>query len=290
MTNRELGIKIGNLAAEERKITGEILRLINLSFDRRAYLEHGYSSMYLWLVKGFGYSEGAASRRIKSAQMIRNVPGALEKLESGDVSLTTLSLAQRAIQIQEKASGQKVDAAEIVRKIENKSIEEAQQILMHELPENKSHVHQERKTVIDDNTIRHSINFTKEMEADLKRAKEVLSHQLPNGSDAEVLAYALKLLLEKKDPLVTSAAEKRRVKAGKITLRSTGGTCCFKDEVTGQVCGSRYQIQRDHIMPKGLGGSDEQYNRRPLCRQHNLFMAEKYYGKLHMDQFRRTPD
>jgi hypothetical protein len=285
MTNRELGFEIGKLALKERQISNEILKLIILGLERRAYLEHGYKSMFDWLVKGFKYSNAAAYRRIQSAKMAKSVPEVAAKLESGEVNLTTLSKAQSAIHIQEKASGRKVDAAtkkKIVLKIEKKSAQEAEQVLFDLLPEARSSIHQERKVVIDENTTRHSMNFPNEMCEDLKRAKELLSHKMPNASDAEILAFALKTLLEKiQKP--TSAAEAKRVK-----LVESG--CTFKDPVSGHVCGARYQVQEDHIIPRARGGTNDPQNLRPLCRQHNLFMAERVFGRKHMEQFRRRSD
>jgi 5-methylcytosine-specific restriction endonuclease McrA len=305
MTNRELGVELGKLAREERRITNEILKLINVALERRAFLEHGFPSVFEWLVRGFGYSHSGAFRRIEAARMLKSVSDVAKKLESGELNLTTLSKAQTAIRAQEKASGQKVTFVEkekIVEQIENKSAQEAEQILCSLLPEAKLHVQQERKFVVDENTTRHSMNFSKEMSEDLKRAKDLLSHKFPNASDADILAYALKVLLDKTDPLrkstsaavsdcVAAAASKRVTKshARRMVLKSTNGGCAYRDPLTGQVCGSHHQIELDHITPKALGGTDDPDNLRPLCKQHNLLMAEHVFGKVHMDQFRR-PD
>jgi 5-methylcytosine-specific restriction endonuclease McrA len=59
-----------------------------------------------------------------------------------------------------------------------------------------------------------------------------------------------------------------------------------QNPATGKVCGSRYQVQIDHVIPKAFGGSDDPENLRPLCRQHNLLMAERVFGEHFMRQFR----
>lgn len=119
------------------------------------------------------------------------------------------------------------------------------------------------------------------------------------------------------DPLITSAAEvkctKRNTKevivesntktrgaashskskqiskaaARRITIKSANASCTDKDPHTGRVCGSRYQMEIDHIIPKALGGGDEPENLRILCRKHNLYAAERVFGKKHMDRFRK---
>ena len=65
--------------------------------------------------------------------------------------------------------------------------------------------------------------------------------------------------------------------------------CEFKDKLTGRICGSRYQVERDHITPKAKGGSDAPHNRRPLCKKHNQYVAELEFGREFMEQKRRLP-
>lgn len=71
-------------------------------------------------------------------------------------------------------------------------------------------------------------------------------------------------------------------------MKAADGSCAYKDPITGRVCGSRFQVEIDHKVPKALGGSDELENLRVLCRQHNLHAAEQVFGKEHMDRFRRS--
>lgn len=343
MTNRELGEKLGQLAREERRITHEILKLINIGLERRAYLELGFSSMFDWLVRGFGYSNAAAYRRIEAAKLLKAVPEAVEKFKEGHVNLTTLSKAQTAIKVQERATGQKVALevkTEIVQQLEGKTSEQTDRLLKDFLPEAALEIKQNRKLVIDSETTRYFLNFGSETQENLKRAKEVLSHKMPLASDSEVIAYALKFFLEQKDPLsrhqkesrsekslkdingesekaeangtpFTSVAEAVRVKEDdkcdrvksrkrdnvefnliskqKLRLQKINehhAQCSYKDPVTGRSCHSRYQLELDHIHPKSLGGTNESENLRPLCRQHNLMMAEKVFGREYMLKFR----
>ncbi len=296
MNNREVGEKLGELTREERRITHEILELINLARERRAYLEHGFSSLFDWLVKGFGYSHSAAYRRIEAAKVLKSVPETARKLQSGEVNLTTLSKVQTAIRNQEKSTGHKValdTKREIINKIKNKSARETEQILCAALPEFASSTTQERRTVINEKSTRHSLNFSIQMSEDLRRAKELLSHKFPNPSDADIVAFALKFLLDKSDPLRKTKVGQPSAAASKSVIRrsliqASQGGCSFKDPMTGRTCGSRHQVQIDHILPKALGGTDDPENLRPLCRQHNLHMAEVTFGKTHMAQFRNA--
>jgi hypothetical protein len=114
----------------------------------------------------------------------------------------------------------------------------------------------------------------------LERAKELLSHKFPKASDADVLAYALELLVGKMDPLKQArTASATRSATERQVLQKAGGRCEYRDPRSGKRCGSRYQVEVDHIKPKALGGGDSPDNLRALCKQHNLFMAEKVLGK-----------
>jgi hypothetical protein len=123
-----------------------------------------------------------------------------------------------------------------------------------------------------------SLSLPNETAADLKRAKEILSHRLPKASDAEVVAYALRFLLEKTDPLRKPASN---TKSGlrRAIHQTAKGQCSYVDPDTGERCPSRHHLQADHRLPRSLGGEDRKENLRLLCRQHNLFEAERILGR-----------
>lgn len=281
MTTKEIQNRLGQLVKEERKLTKEILALINHALERRAYLELGYASMFEWLTKEYGYSNAAAYRRIEAARLLKVMPELAPRLERGEVNLSTLAKAQSIFRAEEKA-GRKPSVDEkrsAVTQIAGKSILEAEQALLKIFPAGASSVQRERCVALNEETIRLSINLTNQTAANLKRAREILSHKFPQASDGDLIAYALEFFLEQKDPL-TSAAEAERVKI----FQRQGASCQFKSE-EGKVCGSRYQVQVDHIIPKSRGGTNDASNLRILCRQHNLFMAEEILGVKMMKPF-----
>jgi hypothetical protein len=131
MANQELEHKLKSLTREERRITNEILHLIGLADERRLYLERGHPSLFEWL-RSYGYSEGAANRRMQAARVLRVVPQVSEKLASGEVNLTTLAKAQSLMRAQEKATGLQLsaqDKATAIAKIEGKSTEQTEREL-----------------------------------------------------------------------------------------------------------------------------------------------------------------
>jgi len=265
MTNEEIESRMTTLTQSERLITTEILALINLAEDRKLHLERGYSSLFAWLVEGYGYSESAAYRRIEAARLIRIVPEAAEKIENGEVNLTTLAKARGAIRAQEKATGKKISAeeqADVVRNIENKTSAETDTTLFQLFPESASSVHRERQNQVSETQTRLSFNLDAETMANLEWAKAFLSHSIPDGETAKVFARLLKEFRERNEKKDASAAAKQSVsrsgasKAGakRVSLHRAERKCEFVDEKTGRVCGAIYMVEVDHIRPRAMGG------------------------------------
>ena len=68
-----------------------------------------------------------------------------------------------------------------------------------------------------------------------------------------------------------------------------GGQCTFVGE-NARRCPERHRLEFHHDDPYGLGGARSAGNVRLLCKVHNLYMAEKDYGKKKMDRYRRSGD
>ena len=85
--------------------------------------------------------------------------------------------------------------------------------------------------------------------------------------------------LEKKE---VSRYIPQRVK-DEVYLRDKG-RCTYRSP-DGRRCGSKRDLQVDHIVPFARGGDDSPSNLRLLCGKHNRLEAERVYGKMHMEQY-----
>jgi hypothetical protein len=293
MTNLELNLLIGQHILKERESTNEILKLINLAAERQLDLELGYSSLLDWLVKGHHYSESAARRRIAAARLLKTLPQISNKLEAGTLNLSGVAKAHAIFRAQEKISGV-IDAslkAQVIEKIENKSAVETERVLFEIFPETASTVSQEHTTTLSDSSSRLAITLSKEDIENLDRAKELLSHALPEAGYAEVIAYLTRDFLKRRDPLLKKSAAvvaHRGVSASvkRLVIQKAQGACEFCDPLSGHRCGSRYQTEIDHVRPRALGGDDSLENLRLLCRRHNLLAAQKNLGLSQANQWR----
>jgi 5-methylcytosine-specific restriction endonuclease McrA len=80
--------RLDTLVQKERETTLEVLCHI-IEMDRRSlYLGRGYASLFEYCMQHLGYSESAASRRIKTARCIRDFPEIYDMLSNGELSLS----------------------------------------------------------------------------------------------------------------------------------------------------------------------------------------------------------
>jgi len=136
----------------------------------------------------------------------------------------------------------------------------------------------------------------------LEAARDALSHAKPGATEAEIIEAGLDLLLER------SAKRKGLVqnprKEPPISRRSRGegpdrhipahvrrevwkrdqGRCQYPLE-GGGVCGSTYQVELDHIVPRAKGGPSTVDNIRCACKAHNLHAARQAFGDAYIDRY-----
>ena len=148
------------------------------------------------------------------------------------------------------------------------------------------------------------------LKADLDSFASLLSHKVRRNDYTALLREAVRCGIEKhgkrrgtvppsrkrKKPAAPSEAKvsdpSRRIPADvKRAVHERDGGCCAWVSKDGRRCGSRWQLEYDHIVPVSRGGKSTVENVRVACRAHNFFHAEETYGREHMAKFRRRgPD
>ena len=79
-------------AQTERDATARLLALLAEVDSRRLYLGEGDSSMFVFCTRRLRMSEHAAYARIEAARLARRIPGILDRLADGRLSLTSIGL------------------------------------------------------------------------------------------------------------------------------------------------------------------------------------------------------
>jgi hypothetical protein len=64
-----------------------------------------------------------------------------------------------------------------------------------------------------------------------------------------------------------------------------GGRCSFVNK-NGRRCTERHNLEFHHRKPYGRGGNRRPENLELRCRVHNVYQAERDYGKEVMDEYR----
>ena len=129
----------------------------------------------------------------------------------------------------------------------------------------------------------------------LEKARAALSHAHPGAGAAEILEAGLDLLIERHEKRRGIVEKPRRepppskpehvpAHVKREVWKRDGGRCQWPLE-GGGVCGSTFQVELDHVTPRGKGGLATVEGMRCLCRQHNLLAARQAYGDEWMDRF-----
>jgi hypothetical protein len=139
---------------------------------------------------------------------------------------------------------------------------------------------------------RYKIQFTASAEthAKLRRAQDLMRHQIPTGDPAAIIDRALTLLvahLEKTRLGATSRPRaarptrrgSRHIPAAvrRTTWERDGGRCAFVG-ADGKRCTERGFFQFHHVHPHGDGGEPTSTNIELRCRAHNQYEADVYFG------------
>ncbi len=274
------------LVKEERRLTGLVIENLQKIQDANLHLKMGYSSLFEYAVKALGYSESCAYRRISAVKMARVLPEIKEKLNSGELNLTNLSMAQSFF------SREKIDVPEqksVLEKIENCSKRETEKILVREfgvraLPPKREVV----KATAGDEALLH-VRLKQVTLEKLDRLKNLRAHKNPKMAYADLIDDMCEYMLKKLDPMAKHSAEAKfaaPIKGPHIRGPSSNprhipsrlkrqiwqrdqGQCTYADPTTGRRCDSRHLLQIDHIHPVCLGGPATEKNLRLLCHAHH---------------------
>jgi 5-methylcytosine-specific restriction endonuclease McrA len=137
---------------------------------------------------------------------------------------------------------------------------------------------------------RYAFRFTgsESLKNKIQRAKEVLSHKHPEGKLEEVFNAALDKLLEAQAPELQKGrknSQPSNIGSPYIPRKmrrdafAKANYCCEQRGTSGRRCGSRHQLEVDHVIPRAHGGKTVPENLQVLCKAHNLDKAKNQMGE-----------
>ncbi len=308
LSDEELVSQVASLCLEGRRLVARlIVHLIEVE-DRALDKKSACSSMWAFCTERLGMSEGETSRRLNAAKLVRRFPSVLGRLERGDVHLSALR------QLGPYLKEENLDA--ILDEAKGKTRSQLEEMIARRFPRPNAPTieipfvasmttasegaappppaaRSARIEPLSAKGVLVQMTMTAEGYADLKRAKELLGHCIPDGDTVKVIERALRTLVEDLEKERRSKTSRprgsgRASKPGHIpaaTRREVfardGEECTYVNS-EGCRCECRTRLELDHIQPRALGGGDDASNLRVRCRPHNLHAAEEVFGKEHV--------
>lgn len=260
LTDKQLLNDLKMLVSSERVFLTQILHHLREVEDRKLFSELGYSSLFEYTQKELGYSEPAAGRRIQAARLIKRLPEAEKKIESGTLSLTNAAKANTLFQRHDiDPKKQK----EIIKSIENTSTRDCEKRLLGyadpaPLPKNSIRVVTSEHTLI-------KVSVTEDTLSLLIEARSYLAQ--PHLNDEALKKIAKHAIANIKRVKFKQVEHPRHEKNStnrtptnsqkRITFKNGQGVC--------ENCGGIFNLQFDHCTPFAWGGQTTLSNLRLLC-------------------------
>src|SRR5262249_22048636 len=157
-----------------------------------------------YATKHLGYSNGAASRRIDSMRLLREIPELKEDILSGAQSITSLTQAHQFFSVEEKhrdasfSSDQKREVLNQMRGLSTRDCEKAL-LKMSSAPVELTHPQKERP--LNDEYTELRVALPKRVLTKLKRVQAIRSHADPTFDYVILLEYMADDVLRRLDPI-----------------------------------------------------------------------------------------
>ncbi len=323
LDDRQLLKQTKQLACTERELLTNILHHLREVERRKLFCDLGCGSLFEYAVKELKYSDGQAGRRIQALRLTSEIPEAMKKLETGELSLSNVSQAQSFFREVNKLKPYKPmktsEKKAVLKKLENKTRREGQKELVKLHP--VAALPREKERVITEN--QSEVRFV--MDTSLKeKLEEVRSLMGPKGVNmnfAELFEYLtdarLKELKAKKFgkkrseqdgktsnqlPLrsgmvsprmdvppspkgtVTPPEDKKKTNNNRYVSKENVHHIWQRDKGKCSNCGSRVNLNVDHVKPVAMGGNSKPHNLRILCFNCNQRAAMKSFGVEYMKE------
>ena len=320
MSDGDLIAEVDRLAAGERDATASLVAHLAELYGRRLHERAGYSSLFTYCMSVLRLSESAAYDRMKAAKVVRRYPIVLELLASGRINLTTVRLlaphltrdnytdlfaaacGKRKRQVQELLARRfpTPDVPSSVRKLPRvasaavvvppMTMPPMTALLPAEVAPRVPTSSPPLVVPLSPDRYRVTVTVSGDTCQMLELARDLLRHAVPSGDPAEVVARALKLLVEdlvKRKFAVTDRSRPRR-RAARDPEEPTAevkravyirdhGRCAFVGS-NGRRCGERGFLEFHHVIPRAAGGLATADNTSLRCRAHNGCEVDLFFG------------
>ncbi|HMN67448.1 MAG TPA: HNH endonuclease [Bdellovibrionales bacterium] len=286
ISSEELIHRLKDLKSREDALLVELLDHIAEVERRKLFLKLGFPSLFLYLHKELGYGEGEAYRRIQSARLLIELPEIRDSVANGQLSLSNMNEVQRALRANPKPATRSAKL-ELLNSVRGCSRREAQSVLVKSLPEIRG-VFEDKFFERADGSVEMTVCLQTPQKIRFERARDILGHRAKKGGEAiDLLSqHFLKTkdltqgfaaggeALRQPEPNANPVLRRISMSLRRAVFRRDRGRCQFK-KPDGQICGTAFAVEIDHIIPWSRGGKNTYDNLRCLCRAHNQYKGDR---------------
>jgi hypothetical protein len=310
------------LAKREREATVALIAHLAVLEERGLYLREGCSSLFTYCTQVLHLAEYAAINRMEAARAARKYPVILEMLADGSLTLATVRLLvpeltpanhrklleaarHKSKRDVEKLVARRRPLADVPTSIRQLPSRTASLVFaplaQAEAPNDRGtptdvpvlEIRPPKKPVVVPlSPRRFQIQFTATQETHdlLRRAQDLLRHQIPNGDAGEVIAKALRVLVRELEKEKIAATDRPRVSRGsdprsryipaevkRQVWKRNGGQCAFIAH-NGRRCIELGFLEFHHVDLYAVGGKATVDNIELRCRAHNGYEADLHFG------------
>ena len=322
LSDEQLLTNVRRLAGCERQTSAELIASLTELDKRRLYLGQGCSSLFTYCTQVLHLSEHAAYNRIEAARAARRFPVILQLLADGAVNLTTITLlAARLTNANHEAlltAARHKSKREVEHLLAALEPQPAVQSTVRKMPAVKvpamvssppllgdvgatetvppvaRHPPSARRAVVAPlapEQYKVQITISREAHDKLRRAQDLLRHQIPNGDVAVIFDRALTVLVSELERTKYAETDRPRARPQARTRsrhipaairrevwKRDAGRCAFQGE-NGR-CTETGFLEFHHVIPYADGGEAVANNVQLRCRSHNSYEAERWFGPL----------
>ena len=276
LSNDELVAELTTCCLDMRRSKVRALVFLAEVEEREIHLLAAASSMWDYARRFLGISHGTAYRLIRGARLCRRFPFLLDRIERGEAHLTTLTHIASFITEE--------NVHELVAETSGKNRASVDLILLRRFGAEPANGRWASPMPYDEELLRM-----------MDRARALLSHTIPSGDRLEISKVAFTVLIahlektrrakaDNPRPAPTEPTKDISRHATREMYERDGDQCSYVDERTGARCPSRAFIQRNHVIMRVHGGTDESTNLEPMCGPHNRLLAKLALGRDYVEE------
>lgn len=295
INDTDLLIQIKSFVQSERDLIVKILHHLREIERRRLFSDLGYKSLFDYAVGELKYSEGQAGRRIQAMRLLKELPELETKIATGVLSLSNLQQAQSFFREAQAAEPRRIvtptEKFDVLAKLENKSVREAQKELLKINPTQA--LPKEKERVVTETSSEVRFLMSDKLKAKLEGVRSLLGAKgammsyaelFDVMSDISLAALESKQFGKKrtqempKDKALDAASKVNTNDDSRYISKALKHQIWQRDKGACKNCGSQRNLNYDHIKPIALGGPTTFENLRLLCFQCNQRASTKIFG------------